>query len=122
MEISVHARHLEVPVEIRELAAEKVENLGRFLEGTDQAEVLFFADHAGRDDGHVCCEVMIVARGRFVRARAHGDQPTVALDAAIDKAAHRLRRMKERLVQRSRPRHGSAGHPTPAPIVPEAHD
>ncbi len=109
MEIAVRSRQLDIPNELREAAAEKANHLQKFLDGTQRAEIVFFRDHAARDDGYVSCEVLVVARGRFVRARASGHMANVALEAAMNKEAHRLTRMKDRLVQRSRPRHGTAG-------------
>ena len=107
MDIAVQCRHLDIPAELREAAVEKASHLERFLDGTQRAEVLFSRDHAARDDGYVTCEVVVVARGRFVRARASGRLANVALEAALNKESHRLTRMKDRLVQRSRPRHGT---------------
>lgn len=107
MNVTVHAKHVEVPQEVRATAEEKAEHLGRYLEGTDRAEVLFVADHVGHDAVRVSCEIVVRARGRFVRVRAKAAAPAAALELAVDKAAHRLTRMKERLVQRSRPRHGT---------------
>jgi ribosomal subunit interface protein len=107
MDIAVNARHVDLPAELRSVAAEKATHLERFLDGTQRAEIFFTRDHAARDDGHVSCEVVVVARGRSVRARASGQRATVALEAAINKEAQRLARMKERLVERSRPRHGA---------------
>ena len=70
MKVSVRGRHVELDNEVRDLAVEKVQHLDRYLDAIDRAEVYFFEDHTGRDDGHVCCEIIVVARGRFVRARA----------------------------------------------------
>ncbi len=109
MDIAVRCRHLDIPAELHQIALEKASHLERFLDGTQRAEVLFSRDHAARDEGYVCCEVVVVARGRFVRARASGRLASVALEAAMNKEAHRLTRMKDQLVQRSRPRHGTAG-------------
>jgi len=109
MDVAVRSRHLQIPTELREAAVEKAGHLERFLDGTQRAEILFSQDHAARDDGYVCCEVVVVARGRFVRARGSGRLATVALENAINKEALRLSRMKDRLVQRSRPRHGVTG-------------
>ena len=63
MEITVHTRHLDIPVGLRETAVEKAQHLERFLEGTQRAEIVFSRDHAARDDGHVTCEISVVARG-----------------------------------------------------------
>ncbi|MFZ2058089.1 MAG: ribosome-associated translation inhibitor RaiA [Acidimicrobiales bacterium] len=108
MEITVHTRHLDIPVGLREAAAEKAQHLERFLEGTQRADVIFSRDHAARDDGYVTCEISVEARGRVVRVRASGHLASAALEAAVSKEAQRLTRMQDRLVQRSRPRHGTA--------------
>lgn len=109
MEITVHTRHLDVPAALHEAAVEKAQHLERFLEGTQRAEIVFSRDHAARDDGHVTCEISVVAHGRVVRVRSSGHLASTALEAAIAKETQRLTRMQDRLVQRSRPRHGVAG-------------
>jgi ribosomal subunit interface protein len=108
MEITVQTRHLDIPDQLRQAAVEKAQHLERFLEGSKTAEVIFTRDHAARDDGHVTCEVLVVARGRSVRVRASAHAAKDALEAAMSKEAVRLTRMQDRLVHRSRPRHGAA--------------
>jgi ribosomal subunit interface protein len=107
MEITVQTRHLDIPDQLRAAAHEKAKHLERFLEGTQHAQVTFSRDHAARDDEYVTCEVVVVARGRLVRVRARGHAAKEALEAAMSKEALRLTRMQDRLVQRSRPRHGA---------------
>jgi ribosome-associated translation inhibitor RaiA len=97
---------LEIPDQLREAAVAKAKHLERFLEGSQLAQVIFSRDHAARDDGHVTCEVLVVARGRSVRVRAKAHLAKDALEAAMSKEALRLTRMQDRLVNRSRPRHG----------------
>jgi ribosomal subunit interface protein len=109
MEVTVHTRHLDIPNGLREAAVEKARHLERFLEGTQRAEIVFSRDHAARDDGHVTCEISVVARGRVIRVRSSGHVANTALEAAISKETQRLTRMQDRLVQRSRPRHGALG-------------
>ncbi len=108
MEITVHTRHLDIPTALRESAVEKAQHLERFLEGTQKAEIVFSRDHAARDDGYVTCEISVVAHGRVVRVRSSGHLASTALETAIAKETQRLTRMQDRLVQRSRPRHGVA--------------
>ncbi|MGA2528617.1 MAG: HPF/RaiA family ribosome-associated protein [Acidimicrobiales bacterium] len=106
MEITVQTRHLEIPDQLREAAVAKAAHLERFLDGSQLAEVIFSRDHAARDDGYVTCEVLVIARGRSVRVRAKAHLAKDALEAAMGKEALRLTRMQDRLVHRSRPRHG----------------
>ena len=108
MEITVHGRHTEVPAEMRKLATEKVDHLGRYLDGMQRAEVVFFEEHNPRIAEPQGCEVTISGHGHVVRARATGHEAHVALDRVLDKVAHRLCRLKERLVARSHPHHNGA--------------
>ena len=111
MEITVQTRRLDIPDQVREVAVDKAQHLQRFLEGAEEAQVVFSRDHAARDDGYVTCEVLVVGRGRSVRSKATGHLALQALEAAMDKATQRLTRVQDRLVQRSRPRHGVASPP-----------
>jgi ribosomal subunit interface protein len=105
MEIDVHGRHVELSSDVRQLAAEKVEHLGKYLHGAERAEVMFTDDRKGHLGVPVTCEVTIKGRGHVVRAAGAGPRPDTALEVALDKAAHRLTKLKTRLVSRSRPRH-----------------
>ncbi|MHB8243877.1 MAG: HPF/RaiA family ribosome-associated protein [Acidimicrobiales bacterium] len=105
MEIAVHGRRFELSAEVREHAAEKVEHLGKYLHGMERAEVLFSNGKKGHLGDPVTCELMMEGHGHIVRAAGVGPKPDAALEAAADKAAHRLTKLKDRLVARSRPRH-----------------
>jgi putative sigma-54 modulation protein len=105
MEIAVHGRHFVVPSELRRSAEEKVGHLGKYLEGMERAEVRFFEERNRRIAEPVGCEVTVAGHGHVVRARATGHEPSAALDKVVDKVAHRLSRLKEKLVGRSHPHH-----------------
>lgn len=105
MEIAVHGRHCEVTSDLKRSAEEKIGHLGRYLEGMERAEVRFFEERNPRIAEPVGCEVTIAGHGHVVRARATGHEPSAALDRVVDKVAHRLSRLKERLVGRSHPHH-----------------
>ncbi|MGD0874231.1 MAG: HPF/RaiA family ribosome-associated protein [Acidimicrobiales bacterium] len=108
MEITVLTRHMDIPEGLRESAIEKAQHLERFLEGTQRADIVFSRDHAARDDAYVICEISVLARRRVIRVRASSHLASTALEVAISKSVQRLTRMQDRLVQRSRPRHGTA--------------
>jgi ribosomal subunit interface protein len=106
MKIEVHGKHVEVPDDLRRSAEKKAERLSRYLAGMERAQVSFSDTPVGRLGEPITCEVVLEGHGHVVRAVGVGGRPTVALDAAIDKAALRLARLKRKLVGRSRPRHG----------------
>ena len=105
MDIAVHGRHFAVPADLRHSAEEKVANLSKYLDGMERAEVCFFEERNPRIAEPVGCEVTAAGHGHVVRARATGQQPAEALDRVVDKAAHQLTRLKEKLVGRSHPHH-----------------
>jgi putative sigma-54 modulation protein len=105
MEIAVHGRHFAVPSELKGSVHEKVGHLGRYLEGMERAEVRFFEERNPRIAEPVGCEVTVAGHGHVVRARASGPDPSTALDRVVEKVAHRLCRLKEKLVGRSHPHH-----------------
>jgi ribosomal subunit interface protein len=105
MEVTVHGRHVELQGGLRQHATSKVEHLGKYLRGMERAEVLFLDDKRGHLPGSVSCELMLEGHGHVVRAIGAGSKPELALDQALDKAEHRLTKLKDRLVKRSRPRH-----------------
>jgi ribosomal subunit interface protein len=108
MKIEVHGKHVEVPEDLRRSAAKKTERLGRYLAGMERAQVSFSDTPVGRLGEPITCELVLEGHGHVVRAVGVGGRPAVALDAAVDKAALRLARLKRKLVGRSRPRHGKA--------------
>ncbi len=105
MDIVVNARRVELPDDLRASAVRKIERLNRFLAGMERAEVSFSDGRPGHLAASVTCEVVVEGHGHIVRASAAGAKPGAALEAALDKAEHRLTRLKEKLVGRSRPRH-----------------
>jgi ribosomal subunit interface protein len=111
MDIVVNARRVELPDDLRASAVRKIERLNRFLAGMERAEVSFSDGRPGHLAASVTCEVVVEGHGHIVRASAAGAKPAVALEAAVDKAEHRLTRLKEKLVGRSRPRHRDGQRP-----------
>ncbi|HEV2361984.1 MAG TPA: ribosome-associated translation inhibitor RaiA [Acidimicrobiales bacterium] len=110
MEIAVHGRHVEVPAELRRTASDKIGHLGKYLEGMERAEVRFFEERNPRIAEPVGCEVIVMGHGHVVRASANGRDTLAALDRVTDKVAHRLTRLKSRLVGRSHPHHDHGPH------------
>ncbi|MHB1509257.1 MAG: ribosome hibernation-promoting factor, HPF/YfiA family [Acidimicrobiales bacterium] len=107
LDVVVTARHLDLDEALKEVARSKVGRLGRFLGGMERAEVCFSRTPIGHLGDPVSCEIVLEGHGHAVRAAGGGSRPAAALDAALDKAELQLSRLKVKLVERSRPRHGS---------------
>jgi ribosomal subunit interface protein len=72
MDIRVHARHVEVPGEIRDLAERKLAGLEALLPPDAVADVELSEERNPRIADAKVAEVTIVARGHVLRARANG--------------------------------------------------
>jgi ribosomal subunit interface protein len=107
MEVVVLSRRIDLPEELRDSAERKTQRLNRYL-GMERAEVCFSNTTVGRLGDPVSCEIVLEGHGHVVRAVGTGGRAANALDAALEKAALQLTRLKRKLVGRSRPRHGEA--------------
>ncbi len=118
METRVHGKHMTVGRELRELAERKVEHAGRIFGDGSVADVEFSQHQNPRQsDGRYRVEITLPVAGQVVRAEASAHDERAALDIASDKLERALRRLKERLIQRSR--RASAKAWDNGPTIPE---
>ncbi len=104
MDVRVHGKNMQVDDSVRRLADEKVRHAGRILDGGGTADVEFAErTNPRRSDGRFCVEITSHTKGHTVRVEADAADDRAALDLAVDKFERQLRRLKERLIQRSRP-------------------
>ncbi len=97
MEVTVSARHTEVPERLRLSAEEKIGKLGRFVEGMDRAEVHFTTHRNPRIAEPELCEVTLEGHGHFVRAKVAATDGYVAIDKAVAKLEQQLHKLKTKL-------------------------
>lgn len=97
MEVTVSARHTEVPERLRLSAEEKIGKLGRFVEGMDRAEVHFSTHRNPRIAEPELCEVTLEGHGHFVRAKVAATDGYVAIDKAVAKLEQQLHKLKTKL-------------------------
>ena len=119
MEITIGGRNVEVSGPLRSAVEEKIGRLERFLDGMDRAEVRFSEERNPRISEREVCEVTVHGHGHVVRARAAAPDSLAAVDLVVDKVAHRLQKLKGKLVDRSHPRRHA---PVGAQVLPEADD
>lgn len=109
---------MQVDDTTRGLADEKVRHAGRILDDGATADVEFSErTNPRQSDGRYRVEITTHMRGHTVRVEASSIDDRAALDLAVDKFERQLRKLKERLIQRSRPpaRAGS-GEPEMPPV------
>lgn len=104
MEVTVSARHTEVPERLRLLAEEKIGRLDRFVDGMERAEVHFTEHKNPRIADREQCEVTIEGHGHHIRCKVAAPDGYVAVDRAVAKLEQQLHKLKTKL-HRQRQRH-----------------
>ena len=103
VDVRVHGKSFQVSTELREIADEKVSRAGRIFDDGSVADVEF--EHRPNPrliDERYRVEITTHTAGHTVRVEAVAGDERAALDFAVDKFERQLRRLKERLIQRSR--------------------
>ena len=101
MQVTVSARHTEVPDALRLMAEEKIGRLGRFVDGLDTAEVHFSEHKNPRIADKEVCEVTIEGHGHHVRCKVQAPDGFQAVDKAYEKLEHQLHKLKTKLNRRN---------------------
>ncbi len=105
MDVRVHGRNMQVSSQLQELADDRVRHAGRILDNGVVADVEFTERRNPRQgDARYRVEITSHTAGHTVRVQGEGPDDRTALDKALDKFESQLRRLKDRLVHRSRPR------------------
>ena len=112
MEVTVSARHMEIPEKLRLSAEEKIGKLGRFVEGMDRAEVHFTTHRNPRIAEPELCEVTLEGHGHHVRAKVAAVDGYVAIDKAVAKLEQQLHKLKTKL---QRQKKGGGKRPATVP-------
>jgi len=120
--VRIHGRNTEVTDDVRDLALEKVEHAGRIFDDVTDVDVEFSENGNPRQvDARHRVEITAKAGTQIVRVESNAFDARSALDTASEKYERQLRKLKERLIQRSR----KASHKDLNPLiepVDEHHD
>lgn len=116
MEVRVHGKNMRVGDRLRDLAVDKMKHAGRIFDDDAFADVEFVVRQNPRIAGRYLVEITCRVHGHTVRVEGVGDDDGGALNVAVDKFERQLRRLKERMIQRTRKtskkRLNSSGEPT----------
>jgi putative sigma-54 modulation protein len=103
VEVRIHGNHTDVDDALRDVAREKVTHAARVWEDVPYADVEFAEEPNPRmSEERFRVEITSSAAGQVVRVEAAAFDDRAALDLAVDKFERQLRRLKERLIDRSR--------------------
>lgn len=113
MRITVKGKNLEVPEHVRDDAVQKLSRVRRLFDRFIDMEVVFSEEANPRIEDRVRCEVVLHAKGKYLRASAAGPDAPTAIDRAEAKLRRQVRKLKTRLVSKPR-RTAGAARPAPA--------
>lgn len=97
MEVTITARHCEIPASLRERAEARVRALARYEPRATVGDVIFDLDH-----GVSRAEVKLLIPGTATVAHGSGGSFREALDAAVDRLSRQLKRRNEQRIDRRR--------------------
>lgn len=102
MQISVTSRNLDLPDAVKDKAVEKLSRAQRVFGRFINMEITFGEDSHARDDNTVTCDVVLHAKGQYLRASGTGPDALTAVDQAESRLTRQVRKLKTRLVDKPR--------------------
>jgi putative sigma-54 modulation protein len=104
--ITVKGKNLDVSDQVRDEAIAKLSRVRRLFDRFIDMEVVFSEETNPRIEEPIRCEVVLHAKGKYLRASAVGPDPLTAIDRVEAKLTRQVRKLKTKLV--SKPRRQSA--------------
>ena len=122
MRITVKGKNCDVPPHVRDEAIAKLSRVRRLFDRFLDMEVVFSEESNPRIEDRVRCEVVLHAKGKYLRAEATAPDHLTAIDRAEAKLARQVRKLKTKLVDKPR-RTAAAMHPAErAPVAASGPD
>jgi len=113
VDVRVHGKNMRVADDVADVVLEKIGRASRIFDDGSVADVEFSVMRNPRSAGErIKIEITSHTAGHTVRVQSMAPDEMSATDLAADKFERQLRRLKERLIQRSRNRdHKMLNHP-----------
>jgi putative sigma-54 modulation protein len=100
VDVVVFGKHVEVDPALRAVTLEKLERIGKYASDLRRIDV-DYGIHQTRRAGDSCtCEILVHLKHHLVKGTASAVEHVMALDLALDKVDHQMRRLHERRVRR----------------------
>ena len=100
MDVVVFGKRVEVDPALREVTQEKLERIAKFANDVRRIDV-DYGLHQTRRAGDSCtCEILVHLTNHLVKGTAAAAEHVMALDLALEKVEHQMRRLHERRVRR----------------------
>lgn len=100
MDVVVNGQHVQVDSALRAVTLEKIDRISKFASDVRRVDV-DYGRHQTRRAGDSCtCEILVHLKNHLVKGTAAAVEHVMALDLALEKVEHQMRRLHERRVQR----------------------
>jgi len=100
VDVVIVGKHVEVDPALRSVTAEKLDRIGKYAHDVRRVDV-DYGMHQTRRAGDSCtCEILVHLTQHLVKGTASAAEHVMALDLALDKVEHQMRRLHERRVRR----------------------
>jgi putative sigma-54 modulation protein len=107
VDVVVFGKHVEVDPALRAVTLEKLERIGKYASDLRRIDV-DYGVHQTRRAGDSCtCEILVHLKHHLVKGTASAVEHVMALDLALDKVDHQMRRLHERRVGRGKRARGA---------------
>jgi putative sigma-54 modulation protein len=98
MDVVVVGKHTEVDAALRGLTIEKLERLTKYANDVRRIDVDFCEERTKRAGDSHSCEILVHVNHHLVKGTASAAEHPTALDKALDKVEHQMRKLHERRV------------------------
>ena len=123
MDVRVHGKNIRVEDDVNDIAVDKIGHASRIFDDGSVADVEFSEARNPRSAGErFKVEITTHTAGHTVRVESMAPDPVSAVDLAAGKFERQLRRLKERLIQRSRTRDHKMLNTAPMPSDEDEED
>ncbi len=102
MRITVKGKNVDVPPHVKDEAIAKLGRVRRLFDRFLDMEVVFSEETNPRIENRIRCEVVLHAKGKYLRAEGVGPDHLTAIDRAEAKLARQVRKLKTKLVEKPR--------------------
>lgn len=126
MEVVVFGKHVAVSAGLREFTEQKIRRIEKYASDVRRVEVDFSEIPNPRVADSQICEILVHLKGQLVKAKSEATDHHAALDTALDKVEHQMRRLHDRRTKRPASRRdggrGRAARVGAASAVPSEED
>ena len=102
MQVTVTGTNLDLSQRVKDEAIAKLSKVRTILDRFIDMHIVFSEDANPRIEDRIHCEVVLHAKGRYLRASAAGPDPITAIDRAEAKLMRQVRKLKTKVVDRRR--------------------